>query len=177
MQNSASARDRALASEPAASGKSRAQPREDLATHTLEDLIHASWGPSMKRAIGLSATAARAARPSVIEVGRGFSLQLAARHIALRCPAPRKPRVYIPRAGYSWHPFGGRKPRFASGAARATDRDLANAPNRSECIARNPMRGHCVQNSSLHRTGGTLDISSAASSTAAQGARAALAAN
>jgi hypothetical protein len=56
----------------------------------------------MKRAIGLPATTARAARKK-----RGFSLQLAAYaagHIALRCPAPRKPWVYI-----HVHPLGGVK--------------------------------------------------------------------
>jgi hypothetical protein len=64
----------------------------------------------MKRAIGLHATTARARRKK-----RGFSSELAANaagHIALRCPAPRKPGVYI-----HVHPLGGVKLCFTESTA------------------------------------------------------------
>jgi hypothetical protein len=66
----------------------------------------------MKRVIGRPATTARAAGKK-----RGFSLQLAAvaaGHIALRSPAPRKPRVHI-----HVHPLGGVKQCFTQKHRRA----------------------------------------------------------
>jgi hypothetical protein len=64
----------------------------------------------MKRAIGLPATTARAPSKK-----RGFCSELAAiaaGYIALCCPAPRKPRVYI-----HVHPLGGVKLCFTESTA------------------------------------------------------------